>query len=318
MSSYTVSGYLSALVLRDKKTVLLEGRNDRKVVARVAAEIAETRKGVLTNVVLDSADLVRGDDGPMGNRALVELIHQSVRATGTKFAAVVDREFRGFELASVVRDEIGEHRTENGSLFWTRGHSMENYFFDARFFTSFIKSAFAEAIEAECVMACRSSFDEILIWASAVGITLKENGLIEKGHDLGRVSHWTRASDGRWRFDATAFSRALAERAIVPGGEERIVGSVEAWRSRLDEAGAKEVVRWVSHGHIGWQLVWSGLGAVAKHIGAPPAVVQGISHGYADMKWRKAADMLAEDVSSNAQVALPQLWAWMEEASLAA
>src|SRR5690242_4673856 len=126
MSSYSPIGYVNAVSIRNTRTLLVEGRTDKSVVVRLMIELRNQKLLNADNLVIDTADDIQNVPGArLGNREKVEYIHAQI-AGFQRFAGLVDREFRDFDLA-VPADHAPHHRVVPQNLFWTRGHSIENY-----------------------------------------------------------------------------------------------------------------------------------------------------------------------------------------------
>lgn len=308
MSTYTLSGYLSALAVRENRTVLVEGRDDKSVVARIMLEFETNGASLNHATVVDSAELVRGDDEPMGNRAIVELVHARCRTEGRDIAAVVDREFREFSFAAVPSDTLNEHVVVDSSLFWTLGHSIENYFFEPRYPSAFIKSQFAEHLGASCIPSCEMAYEGVLVWASAAGLGLWECKLLEKSRGIGKYSHWNVGAVSAVNLDVDAYCTAFSKRGVVQADIQRLSSRIRHWHNALKSVVGTAAHR-IAHGHVAYEMIWCGLAAVLLNAGSTQTCVDGVAYGYKDAKWRKLADELAKAVWNGKADVLPKLWA---------
>ncbi|MFE4112474.1 hypothetical protein [Kosakonia sp. YIM B13611] len=122
--TYSIESYVTLLKMSHKKRVLVEGRDDRKHITNLLNSMIGS-----VNIKIDTAQDIRAENkaASKNNRLKVEIIHSKVKGNVNVYF-LCDREFRGFSLNETIIDEIGCHY-ENESLFWTLGHSMENYFF---------------------------------------------------------------------------------------------------------------------------------------------------------------------------------------------
>jgi len=55
-----------------------------------------------------------------------------MRKDAERSIGFVERELRYFDLEDCIHDLIGDHKAVN-HLVWSRGHSIENYFFEQYF-----------------------------------------------------------------------------------------------------------------------------------------------------------------------------------------
>ena len=105
----SVSSYVAALRMRSARSVLLEGRTDKQILARLRGDL-ERRNPSMARVELDTAESIRWPDAAMGNRQKVELVCEAAHRAGLrKQAGFVDREYRGFDLDDIIRDQIQAH-----------------------------------------------------------------------------------------------------------------------------------------------------------------------------------------------------------------
>lgn len=306
MSTYSLGGYLSALTVRELRTVLVEGKDDKKVIASVMLEYEGAGVRLVRQTVVDSVELVRGDNREMGNRALVELIHQECVRTGLDIEAVVDREFREFAIDSEIRDTLDCHAVRDDTLYWTRGHSIENYFFGADYFSRFIKSHFAEQIGPSCLQSCKESFEIVLSWAAAVGLASWEGRLLTRSLGLAKHTHWQLSADGRVRLDVDAYCSAVRTRGVSSNDVHKLgVRISEFYQMVVRTSTANR--RHIAHGHLALELIWCGLAATIRESGASTAAVEGVAYGHTDVKLRSLADLVAQDVCQGRAQLLPDL-----------
>jgi hypothetical protein len=132
MPMYSSKGYPKAVTMRSNRTLLVEGRNDKATVKRLFLELLNNSQIKEDDLLIDTAEDLLDASG--GNRGRVEAMHARVGGS-SKFASLVDREFRDFDMKG-VRDLNPAHREVPINLFWTRGHSIENYLSDIDVFVA--------------------------------------------------------------------------------------------------------------------------------------------------------------------------------------
>src|SRR5262249_33609637 len=150
---------------------------------------------------VDTADLVKAPEGVIGSRALVEVVHEQANNSGQELGALVDREFRGFDLAPAIKDTIAAHKSVGRLLVWTRGHSIENYFFRADAARAFLRYQFSHLTIPE------AEFDRLfplfLQWAAALSLALHASGLLDRAKGVCSPTHWNQQQDPQ--FDVGTF-----------------------------------------------------------------------------------------------------------------
>ena len=92
MLSYSFNGYITTVMERSSRTILVEGTSDRRVYSRLLRELEDRGKVAAGTVIIDSADMIQPDTPGIGNRKLVEQMHGAILASGGSIAAVVHRE----------------------------------------------------------------------------------------------------------------------------------------------------------------------------------------------------------------------------------
>jgi hypothetical protein len=254
MPAYDVAAYIMKLRITNTPVLLVEGSNDKRAFLRLLEHFNHSQVGTITNkLVIDTAEMLKSP--PPGNRAKVETVCANLGANEdfNHFVAFVDRELREFSVDE-LEDAIGDHRVV-GRLVWSRGHSMENYFFDPEVFreaalSTTVIDGFAEAIDAY-----RANFHSALRIACSVSLAALEHDALR--YAAGAI-HMDVVSNGevgaildveRWEINLLKSTRS--NRELVSS----IVESFEIWERRLAEADL-EFLRWMSHGHIGLTVLW--------------------------------------------------------------
>jgi len=124
--SYSLDSYITLINMSTKKRLLVEGRSDRIHLTNLLNEI-----GVPNKIKIDTASDLRGVDQQTSknNRAKIEHVNSRVQGRDNIYF-LCDREFREFvvDVNDQVYDRLPQHYNEK-SMFWTLGHSLENYFF---------------------------------------------------------------------------------------------------------------------------------------------------------------------------------------------
>src|SRR3990170_3818043 len=120
--------YKTHIRISAQKHLLVEGKND-KYLFKLFLDNLRIDQNL---VVIDSAEDLIQFDCNLGNRERVETVCQAVCITpwAKQLVGFVDREFREFEInENDMFDRIPQHNVV-GSVVWSRGHSVENYYFN--------------------------------------------------------------------------------------------------------------------------------------------------------------------------------------------
>jgi hypothetical protein len=175
--------------MRTKRTLLVEGIKDKQIIERLLIET----KGDDPNdcdLVIDTAEQFRDCPGIMSNREKVEYIHGIV-SNHSKLGGWVDREFRLFAVEQTVKDQLSDHNVVHASLFWTRGHSIENYFFDIRIVLRYIEQFFPEHLPANYRESTIAVMEPITRIAAAVTLAAKDSNLLSRMTRLFSTKLWS-------------------------------------------------------------------------------------------------------------------------------
>ncbi|HEJ7892232.1 TPA: DUF4435 domain-containing protein [Serratia liquefaciens] len=123
--TYTIDSYITSLTMSSKKRILVEGRHDRLHLYQLIYKFNPHSK-----VMIDTAQDIKASDRSMAknNRLKIEAIHSRVKNNKNVWF-LCDREFREFDVNGKIDDLLNSHFCDN-SLYWTLGHSLENYFFN--------------------------------------------------------------------------------------------------------------------------------------------------------------------------------------------
>jgi hypothetical protein len=240
---------------------LVEGRSDKRIFEYLRHDLGLTDQ----DFDIDTAEDLIQSDGILGNREKVEELccgvvppTQGVLADGAasyldKLVGFVDREFREFDLVPVLRDGLNTHK-EFPRLVWSRGHSIENYFFDyAKLRDAFM--VLSSATSHEALRQFSELFDSTLCLACALGLVGQELNM------LGKIrasvdSRVVRVTNSSVCIDQTAWLSLLEKNyGINASSSSVLLEKLRVWTERV-EASQKQVVRWACDGHLGFSLLW--------------------------------------------------------------
>ncbi len=261
--------YVRELRISDQKRLLVEGPTDRELFRRLLQQVAP---GYQRFLAIDTAERVcaaseAGEPQAVGNRARVLRVCELAAASpaADQVVGFVDREFDDFTFDPSLGDRHPGDVVA-GRVVRARGHSVENYLFDFRAFGDRMR----EYVPAEDVEEALALFERVFPDAVRVACAL---GLTGYHHP-----------DERWlkRLVTSVGWQSLA----VDGDGLRLV--VEHWGRELVRQGEQServrtaerdylrwwevvrpadygVVRWLCHGHIGFEVIWAAFGRCVYH-----------------------------------------------------
>lgn len=288
LSNYSIGGYKIAVRARSSKTLVVEGRDDRSVLQRIFLE-AISGPPVGNQVRVDSSDIVKDSTlSKMGARDRVVRIIEVCRPPGGKLKGLKDREWDYF-----CTDNLLEISGEGGSedIFVTRGHSIENYFFDSFLCCDFLKRKFSSIITSGFIVDVGEKFLKIIDFSFAYSMTCKRLELIDRLDRLISPSHIE--FEGEFCL-SDSFRSAMLSRNIGAGEVEKFYvefASINAQFSVQDTT--PQCRRWWSHGHLGEDALWACVGRVARLHGVNEKDAETICHGFREEKHQSSAHMMA-------------------------
>jgi predicted aconitase with swiveling domain len=312
MSRYSPEGYLIRLRMLKRKTLLVEGVKDKRVVSRVIMELEKNGLD-LSRLVVDTAELISSDGRVIGNREKVEQLHSMAWREELPLGAFVDREYRQFDIADLL-DLLNCHNVVSDTLFWTRGHSVENYFIAEGMIRRFLEFQFPEHVGASICTRVGSILPDILTHIAAVSIAAYEGSLISRLSGIWRTAHWGLDPNDHLQLEDRGFLSSLIERGVDSGAAEGFLSRVSDLRS-LAQGREEGILRWISHGHIATEALWTAVGKFLESKGVDQEIVRQTAHGYAELKMRIAADFWAEQVAAQRAESPEALWQWAAQAA---
>ena len=313
MAYYSIEGYLAALALRTKLTILVEGTTDKKVISRLLAEdrlVSADERGA---ALVDSVEIIRPRNGAPSNREMVELLHCHATVRGLEVVGLVDREFRYFGVDTGLKDEVRVHHVPALRLVWTRGHSIENYFFSESVVVGFLRQFFPEFVRAEDEEAICGEFRRIVRWAAALGAAALECRVLARCGGLLGVDSWEFDSTRQISLNVPGIVEKLLERGVAHDTakdlQDRIVQLVRGPFGRCEW----EDLRWYCHGHIGFSAIWTGTAAVLRTRGRQDNFVSDVALGHAEDKLRYASSWWSEAATAARESYPEMLVVWLRE-----
>lgn len=288
------TSYLAALRFRGGKTIIVEGPTDKRALARALHEFERERRVVRGDVVVDSVDTVGGFPPGLGNRERVEALHTTARAAGLETFAFTDREFRGF-IANVAefRDDIHAHHQPSSQCVWTRGHSIENYFFELEYVQDFLRYRFCDRLSSDMIDSLRPYWSQIVSQAAAYTVAARDMNALNRMSDALVVDSWALPTPGTIELVPSKVEDAALRRGLAAAEAAQLIALFQQLVGAARACCDAECCRWVAHGHLGDEAIWVAVGRVLLDKGADPGTVNDIAHGRGDEKAYYRADRWA-------------------------
>jgi hypothetical protein len=265
---YTPATYRNRVKMSDEyKFLLVEGSSDKRFFKMLRDELGTLDKSWEKLRIHSAEELEKKESVGDGNREIVEQLCKDIAQfpNSQNFAGFVDREFRGFEIHDTLKDSINGHLV-SGRLVWSRGHSIENYYFDV----ALLKKPLRTFSVSEYYDTALDLFEHYLYsaiqLACAASLAGRENenqlNLIKSSIDWSviRLSNNTVNIDiERWR------SKLIRRRGITDEVVDLLAESLLRWLPVVKNANF-DIVRWLCHGHVGMRFIWATYGCCIHEV----------------------------------------------------
>lgn len=262
MLKVTVNEYIAEIEFTKQKRILVEGWTDKIAISKLIGQYTDPSNGDKTislNVEIDTAERIKHDGVLLNSQKLKNVIMAlDSRYHETRVVGFIDREFDGFVLEPDIDDISRSHQTTE-SLVWSRGHSLENYFFDLRVIR---RSVFALSTtdQSQVLNLFEDKVSYVLQIACAITLSALELG---RQHNIpkifARISKSLRdselkISEAGVELELSSWQSSLTH---VLNSSELVSSIEEIYKQNLIRVQATdgEIVRWLCHGHIGMYLV---------------------------------------------------------------
>ncbi len=287
--SYSVNGYINAILRRTSPTLLVEGTTDKDAMHRLLAERTPPTNrqcNIDHSAIFDDMSLA----GKGAKAKVLEVTNQVQRRIpqfnklSTSFAYLVDREWDGLpsDLSSAVEIWSRPHQSLNG--FVTIGHSMENYYFHPDCFLDYLRHGFAEHFSSEVEELIRGHFPAAIALAGAFTSQARDDNSISRLTGLIELVHIEFSSNARFYLADSAIS-SISNRCGIDASSfvENVNRPIDShWMS----LSVYPSTRWVLHGHIGSEILWACIGRVTTSAGVPVDIGEQIARGFQSEKRR--------------------------------
>ena len=249
---YSPAGYRNMIRMSSFKHILVEGKDDKRSLVYLIQDFFGKRP----DIKIHGAHQIRfGSD--IGNRERVEVICESLKDEGCakRFVGFVDREFREFDLSEDINDLINKHNII-GRLIWSRGHSIENYYFD---FTVLRRSLRHHSVTEhfdDALSLFEQNLEQILKLACAIGLAAHERSLLRPTRSS---IDWKILDFNASSLDVntTGWLKALIKKQKIRNEDaDALIGAFQVWLGKISKTDLN-IIRWLCHGHIGLTFIWA-------------------------------------------------------------
>ena len=249
MLKFDVESYLSYVEMSSNPRLLVEGYSDKTALSFAISHL------IYDDIDIDTAEDLISSNSALGNRQKVELMCRKVRerAVTNKFIGLADREFRGFKINGKIHSELLIHH-ESDNLFWTLGHSIENYVFSKEVISTALKYVANSPNTPKAIDRYIEIFPSALTVSTALTLAL-----YDKEYRLRRVTSifcWdTFIINGNdISIDLSKLDHGLKERNFI---EEERSELINEYLLSLDlvKSSDRKSTQCFCHGHLGIKMI---------------------------------------------------------------
>lgn len=248
----SIGGYRNKLKTTYHSVLLVEGPGDKQVFEHLKLRAIENGFNLSTKLRIDAAQTLISSSGSYpGIRQRIEQVCRDLPPDNlhAPFAAFVDREFDDF--SDDIKDLAQQPKVVGRYLVYSRGHSIENYFFTVETFSG----AFRSLVGVSSLLDVLQKFDAVFQSALAIGCAL---GLAARDHNcLGIIRDSVRLETIEVSdlvvVDTSKLRAVLASRLELK--VDALIQNFQQWLQKV-VAADRHVVRWMCDGHIGYIILW--------------------------------------------------------------
>ena len=247
---YNLQGYLNSIQISERKHLLVEGKYDKQFFRVFLNAFISYIK-----VDIDTVENLNDPEILVGNRQKVEKIAEIIKFKeyASRFVGFVDREYREFDLGAVT-DKLERHN-QISRLVWSRGHSIENYFFDYQIiYESLLGLSSVECFD-KAIKDFEKCFEKTIRIACALGLTGDEMG---KSEIIRRSIHSDlfNIQNSEIVLQLEQWEDSLKKRKFTEEEALMAVNSFQSWLEKLTDV-SSETVKWLCDSHSGIEIIWA-------------------------------------------------------------
>lgn len=249
MLKFDKESYLSYVEMSTKSRLLVEGYTDKTALSFAIDQMK------YNDIDIDTAEDLISFDTTLGNRQKVEVICQEIHKNPSinNFIGFVDREFRGFDVKDKITSEILTHHKIN-NLFWSLGHSIENYTFSVKVVAKSLKYLANSPNAPKAIESYKDKFISVLHVSTALTLTLYEKDFrMRRVISLLEWNSFEICAD-EINIDLKKFESGLKERGFEEVDRNNIIDEYLA-SLNIARSSDQDLIKYFCHGHIGVKII---------------------------------------------------------------
>lgn len=281
-NKYTIGGYKIAVRAKSKKTLLVEGKDDKEFFVKYRQEKFPDQQ-----FDVDSADILSDSSlSGLGAKSKIDFLLGTIPEGSPiyhKLRVFVDREWESLTDQSTNQPVIWTPPFNRNERLTTCGHSFENYSFDVDFVLCYLSHFGSGLYTKELASDITSYFPQITSLSASFSDEIRRASVISRCYDMVDVS------DILVDSTSLSISDSIADKMRQRGIEDPInlVSNIRSnHKNKWGTLPFLHEAHHHAHGHIGEDIVWSSVGKLAEIRGFGVHICNELARGRRDERRR--------------------------------
>ena len=250
---YNPAGYRNMVRMSSFKYILVEGKDDKRSLMYLVKEFFGKRN----DIKVHGAHQIKFGSN-IGNRERVEEICEKINGKkyARRFVGFVDREFRDFELGDNIKDLLSKHNI-TGCLIWSRGHSIENYYFEFTTLSRPLRHFAVTPYFDDALDLFEQNMEQTLKLACAIGIAAWQCNQLKPVRSS--IEDWKilEYNTSQITINKESWMNSLVNRQKIKEADAfTFISTFQMWLIKVSKTD-HNLIRWLCHGHIGITFIWA-------------------------------------------------------------
>lgn len=278
--------YSTSLIMKKGSvyTVITEGESDKKIYNYIINELKNLGKCRSKPIIIDSVDKMIKQKSTGGNRGVVIEVANICFREGSDLIGVIDREFDHFSTHPIIDNHTRHSVSKN--LYKTRGHSVENYLFDEKYYRDCITTLYSQYLNAIDLDEVERQFPNLVVWLSAMTLSAKNNriiGRIKEG--IFDESCWIINTSGTCEPNFRSILSKLNTRGVDTLIQMKFQIDAMAYYADIESSrsGQSDLRRFI-HGHIGIEGLFSASAVIIGNASGNTSLAKDIATKNKDLR----------------------------------
>lgn len=301
--------FLNAAQISKRKVLVVEGISDKKILKICAVNISRLRVKDASNIDISTVEDIEFPLPIFSNKEKVRYLHSQAKARKIKVACLIDREFDDFLTDLPLQDQVQAEIVEGRNLFRTRGHSIENYFFELDYVLEALTIKYASELEGNFDSVIETNYNQIASFSAAISLAALKCNLIKKIEGALEKSLFIYVNN-KVMFNYSRVESLLFSRSVCISDIEKFISHSISYKAEIERLNNIEFSKWITHGHIGYKSMWAIISMLVSDLGNETVINQ-ICRGHGDDKISIMANRWSRTPEEKSLFLLKNLWKWL-------